>query len=137
MPGMKAAKQALDLGIICSDIEKSLAFYRDLLGLPKSGELEIPGMGIMHRLTFGDSDLKLWDPAKVPAAGELGLMAGLGFRYITFKIDNLEEVCKACEEAGVKFDAPRREAFPGVWLALVRDPDGNVVEFVEMAAPKA
>jgi catechol 2,3-dioxygenase-like lactoylglutathione lyase family enzyme len=34
---MQAAKDAIDLGIMCGDIHASLHFYHDLLGLPNVG----------------------------------------------------------------------------------------------------
>ena len=114
------------------DIEKSLAFYQDLLGLKKIGELPIP-FGHMHRLGFGDSFVKLVDPKSVPPAGVLGLTKALGFRYLTFQISNIDEVCAACQTAGVEFELPKQELMPGVTVAMVRDPDGNVVEFVQRA----
>jgi len=130
--GMKPAKNALDLGILVKDIQKSLAFYLDVLGLQKIGELPIP-FGHMHRLAFGDSFVKLVDPKKVPPAGEIELTKSLGFRYITFQVSNIDEVCAACEKAGVTFEMPKQELMPGVTIAMVRDPDGNVVEFVQRA----
>jgi len=129
---MKPAKNALDLGILVQDIQKSLAFYLDVLGLQKIGELPIP-FGHMHRLAFGDSFVKLVDPKKVPPAGEIGLTKALGFRYITFQVSNIDEVCAACEKAGVTFEMPKQQLMPGVTIAMVRDPDGNVVEFVQRA----
>jgi catechol 2,3-dioxygenase-like lactoylglutathione lyase family enzyme len=130
--GMNPAKNSLDLGILVKDIQKSLAFYMDVLGLKKIGELPIP-FGHMHRLAFGESFVKLVDPKKIPPAGELGLTKSLGFRYITFQISNIDEVCAACEKAGVTFEMPKQELMPGVTIAMVRDPDGNVVEFVQRA----
>lgn len=129
---MIPARNSLDIGILCADITRSLAFYEGLLGLKKIGEMPIP-FGHMHRLAFGDSFVKLVDPKKIPPAGELGLTRALGFRYLTFQITNIEEVCAACEAAGVTFDIPRQELMPGVTIAMVRDPDGNVVEFVQRA----
>lgn len=130
--GMIPAKTCVDIGILVNDIQKSLAFYQDLLGLKKIGELPIP-FGHMHRLGFGDSFVKLVDPKKIPPAGELGLTKALGFRYLTFQISNIDEVCAACEKAGVTFELPKQELLPGVTVAMVRDPDGNVVEFVQRA----
>lgn len=130
--GMKPAKQCIDIGIVVSDIQRSLAFYQDLLGLTKIGELPLP-FGLMHRLAFGDSFVKLVDPKKVPAGGPTGLMGQLGFRYLTFQIGNIDEVCAACEAAGVSFEIPKQELMPGVTIAMVRDPDGNTVEFVQRA----
>jgi catechol 2,3-dioxygenase-like lactoylglutathione lyase family enzyme len=129
---MIPARNCLDIGILCADIKRSLDFYEGLLGLKKIGEMPIP-FGHMHRLAFGDSFVKLVDPKKIPPAGELGLTRALGFRYLTFQITNIDEVCAACEAAGVTFDIPRQELMPGVTIAMVRDPDGNVVEFVQRA----
>lgn len=127
---MKPAKNAVDLGILCKDINASLAFYHGLLGLEKIGETPVP-FGLMHRLAFGESFVKLIDPKKVPDAGPLGLTRALGFRYLTFQISNIDEVCRECEQAGLSFDIPKQELMPGVTIAMVRDPDGNVVEFVQ------
>lgn len=130
--GMIPAKNCVDIGILVKDIALSLAFYQDLLGLKKIGELPIP-FGHLYRLGFGDSFVKLVDPKNVPPAGEIGLTKTLGFRYLTFQISNLDEVCAACEKAGVHFEMPKQELMPGVTIAMVRDPDGNVVEFVQRA----
>ncbi len=129
---MKAAKNAVDLGIIVKDIRQSLAFYQNLLGLEKIGETPLP-FGLMHRLSFGDSFIKLIDPKTVPPKGALGLDTALGFRYLTFQVSNIEEVCSACERAGISFEWPRQELMPGVTVAMVRDPDDNIVEFVQRA----
>lgn len=130
--GMQAAKQSIDIGIIVGDIGRSLAFYQDLLGLTKIGELPLP-FGHMHRLGFGESFVKLVDPKKVPGNGPTGLTGQLGFRYLTFQISNIDEVCAACAAAGVGFEIPKQELMPGVTIAMVRDPDGNIVEFVQRA----
>ena len=128
--GMKAAKNALDIGIVVKDIKASLAFYGDLLGLAKIQEVPL-WFGTMHRMAFGDSFVKLIDPKKVPPAGILGLEHALGFRYLTFQVSNIDEVCADCTKAGLKFDVEKNEFMPGVTIAMVRDPDGNVVEFVQ------
>jgi catechol 2,3-dioxygenase-like lactoylglutathione lyase family enzyme len=127
---MQPAKNAIDLGIVVRDIHASLAFYEGVLGLPKVQVMPVP-FGTMHRLAFGDSFVKLIDPSEAPAAGAIGLPRQLGFRYLTFQVANIDEVCAACEEAGTEFEIPRMELVPGVVIAMVRDPDGNVVEFVQ------
>lgn len=129
---MKPAKNAVDIGIVVRDIRASLAFYEGLLGLPKVQEMPLP-FGTMHRLAFGDSFVKLVDPTTVPPAGPVGLAKGLGLRYLTFQVSDLDEVVAACEAAGVPFEIPKVELMPGVTIAMVRDPDGNVVEFVQRA----
>jgi len=127
---MKPAKNCVDIGLVVKDIEKSLGFYHQLLGLEKLEEVPL-WFGTMHRLAFGDSFVKLIDPKEVPEGGTVGLEKQLGFRYLTFQIANLDEVCSACEAAGIPFEVAKMELRPGVKIAMVRDPDGNVVEFVE------
>lgn len=87
--------------------------------------------GTLHRLGFGDSFVKLIDPDNEPTATATGLTKHLGFRYLTFQISNIDDVCAACERAGVAFETPKQELLPGVTIAMVHDPDGNVVEFVQ------
>jgi len=127
---MKAAKEALDLGILVSDINASLKFYQQTLGLEKVGETKLP-FGLMHRLSFGNSFFKLIDPLKVPPKGPTGLVAQLGFRYVTLPVTNISEICGALNEKGIAFSVPETELIPGVRIAMVEDPDGNIVEFVQ------
>ncbi|MBU4567059.1 MAG: VOC family protein [Desulfarculus sp.] len=129
---LKPAKDSLDLGVVVSDIEASLAFYRDTLGLSYVGSNAV-GFGTLHRLRYGTSDFKLIDPANPVPAGPKGLMASLGLRYVTFVVTNLEEVCQKLAAMGVFFEREMVEIRPGVTIAMVHDPDGNVVEFVQIA----
>ncbi len=85
----------------------------------------------MHRLRFGNSDFKLIDPSPMPRKGPIGLGAQLGFRYVTFVINNLTKLCIELERKRIEFVVKEKEARPGVRIAMVKDPDGNIVEFVE------
>ena len=127
---MILAKNSLDLGVIVSDIEASLAFYRDKLGLDYVDNNSV-WFGTLHRLRFGSSDFKLLDPTTLPPAGAIGLEAALGFRYVTFAINNLDEVCDKLLADGITFEKEPFDIRPGVRIAMVQDPDGNVVEFVQ------
>ncbi len=127
---MKPAKNSLDLGVIARDIKASLHFYQKLLGLEFVGTMPL-WFGTMHRLRFGESDFKLIEPKEVPTKGAIGLENQLGFRYVTFVIENLSELCNDLKKNGIEFTVPEREIRPGVRIAMVKDPDGNIVEFVE------
>jgi len=129
---MKPGKDSLDLGIIVGDIKASLNFYKDTLGLEFVGLTPV-WFGTMHRLRFGSSDFKMIEPArdKVPPRGAVGLEAQLGFRYVTFVVKNLSELCQELKAKGVEFALPEKEVRPGTRIAMVKDPDGNIVEFVE------
>ena len=127
---MKPAKDSLDLGILVSDIKASLNFYQNILGLEFVGITPV-WFGTMHRLRFGTSDFKLVDPKTVPPKGVIGLEKQLGFRYVTFVIKNLTELCAELKGKGIEFALPETEVRPGIRVAMVKDPDGNIVEFVE------
>ncbi|MDO9210056.1 MAG: VOC family protein, partial [Deltaproteobacteria bacterium] len=127
---MKPAKDSLDLGIVVSDIKASLNFYQNILGLEFVGITPV-WFGTMHRLRFGTSDFKLIEPKTVPPPGAIGLEKQLGFRYVTFVIKNLSELCAELKGKGIEFALPEKEVRPGVRVAMVKDPDGNIVEFVE------
>lgn len=127
---MKPAKNSLDLGIIASDIKASLNFYQNTLGLEFVGTMPL-WFGTMHRLRFGESDFKLIEPNTVPPKGAIGLESQVGFRYVTFVITNLSELCAELRAKDVEFAVPERDMRPGVRIAMVKDPDGNIVEFVE------
>jgi catechol 2,3-dioxygenase-like lactoylglutathione lyase family enzyme len=127
---MKPAKDSLDLGVVVSDIKASLNFYQNILGLEFVGKMPV-WFGTMHRLRFGSSDVKLIEPNTVPPKGAIGLENQLGFRYMTFVVKNLSEICAALKGKGVEFAIPEKEMRPGLRIAMVKDPDGNIVEFVE------
>lgn len=127
---LKPAKDSLDIGILVSDIETSLNFYQNILGL-EFVEKRPVWFGTMYRLRFGSSDFKLIDPNSKLEKGPVGLDRQLGFRYITFVIKNLSELCMELRRKGIVFALPEKEIRPGVRIAMVEDPDGNIVEFVE------
>ena len=127
---MQPAKASIDLGVICGDIHASLLFYQTLLGLEKVGE-QPATTGSMHRLRFGNSYVKLIDPTNRPGGGPIGIDQQLGFRYLTFDITNLDAVCQHLEAHNVEFTRKKTQIGPGTTIAMVKDPDGNIVEFVE------
>ena len=47
-------QNAIDLGIVITDSEAALGFYRDLLGMDHEGDIPMPvgGGGTMHRLSL-------------------------------------------------------------------------------------
>lgn len=128
------AKSAVDLGIVITDSEKALAFYRDLLGMEHVGDMPMPigGGGTMHRLQCGDSLIKLVNLTNTPPASPGGGIPGaLGFRYLTLIVSNLDEILGECAAARVNIVVPATEIRPGVSIGMVEDPDGNWVEFVQ------
>ena len=131
--GVQLTKNSIDLGIVTTDPDRALAFYRDTLGFEPEGEMPLPGGGKMHRLLCGTSLIKIVVNAKEPpeSAPKGGLAGATGYRYWTMSVSNLEEIVKACSDGGYNVPIPVREVRPGVRIAMVEDPDGNWVEFLE------
>lgn len=129
-------QRAIDLGIVVTDSARALAFYRDLLGFVHEGDMPMPigGGGTMHRLRCGDSLIKLVAldtvPSARPAPGPID--AGTGYRYFTIHMSNIATVVDACVAAGVTVVVPVVELRPKVTIAIVEDPDGNLVEFLQV-----
>jgi catechol 2,3-dioxygenase-like lactoylglutathione lyase family enzyme len=131
--GVQLEKSAIDLGIVITDSEKSLGFYRDLLGYEHVADIPMPlGGGTMHRLQCGETLIKLIKYDTNPERrGDGGISASTGMRYFTMIISNLTEMMADCEAAGVEVAVPITTVRAGVTIGIVYDPDGNAVEFVE------
>ena len=125
----------LDLGIVVADGEAALAFYRDALGLELLGSNPLPGGGAtMHRLRCGASTVKLVAPDTVPADRAVGggLLAATGLRYLTISVTNIDEAVAGLAAAGHRVLREPVDIVPGARIAIVADPDGNPVEFLQM-----
>ncbi len=131
--GVVLTKDSIDLGIVVSDAEKSLAFYRDTLGFQAAGEMPMPGGGTMYRLLCGTSMIKLVCPRKTPPATAPagGIGGAFGYRYWTISVSNIEALVADCAAAGHTVAVPVTTLRPGITIAIVEDPDGNWVEFLQ------
>jgi glyoxylase I family protein len=128
---MEIAKPGIDLGVLVRDVDACVRFYTEDLGLPKVGEIPFPGNRTMHRIQIGDTVLKLMQYHDgPPPAGPREREAQAGIRYFTISVKNLPDVVKELEAKGHTFTIPLREARPGVWIAMLQDPDGNTVELL-------
>ncbi len=132
--GIQTAKPGIDLGIVTTNGDAMLAFYRDLLGLDYKGSMPMPvGGGTMHRMLCGDSLIKLVVVDAVPnGVVPGGIGGGAGYRYWTITVKNLSEMLQACADAGHQGVIREKEIRPGVRIGMVADPDGNWVEFLQV-----
>jgi catechol 2,3-dioxygenase-like lactoylglutathione lyase family enzyme len=55
-----------------------------------------------------------------------------GFRFISIWVPDIQEAYRKAEEAGSAVVYPALDARPGVRVAVIEDPDGNWIEFVQM-----
>lgn len=132
--GVALTKDSIDLGIVVTDPEAALAFYRDVLGFENAGEMAMPGGGTMYRLLCGTTLIKLVHPSTPPPATAPpgGIPGATGYRYFTISVSNIDEITDACAAAGRKVVVPVRELRAGITISIVEDPDGNWVEFLKV-----
>src|SRR4051794_36983000 len=130
---VQLTKDSFDLGIVVADIEASLAFYRDFLGLPFQRVMPMSKTTKLHFLAAGTGAIKLWEVTEPPAPNQKGwpLEGAPGFRYITLSISNIDEVVDAAGSASIEVRVPVTELMPGVKIAILADPDGNSVELLQ------
>jgi len=131
--GVNLVKDSVDLGIVVADAEACVRFYRDVLGLEYVAALPAPGGATMHQLMAGTSMIKLlaFDTPPDVAAPPGGIGDARGYRYWTMSVSNIHDVVAACEAAGHPPRFGPVEIRAGVHIALVTDPDGNLVEFLQ------
>ncbi|MFV0257117.1 MAG: VOC family protein [Acidimicrobiales bacterium] len=131
---LQLTKSAIDLGIVITDSDRSLAFYRDLLGFRHEGDIPMPiGSGTMHRLWCGDSLIKLvkFDDNPDATAPPGGIGGASGMRYFTIHCSNIPAMAEAARAASVPIKVEPTEIREGVSIAIFADPDGNWVELVD------
>jgi catechol 2,3-dioxygenase-like lactoylglutathione lyase family enzyme len=130
----KLNKDFIEIGIVVSDAERSLTFYRDVLGLPYLGDLTFPGAH-MWRFAAGTSVVKLLEHDPAPeAANPRGDAPAVGFRYMSLFVENLDEVVADCAAFGSAVPIPVTAFGDAVRFAFVEDPDGNRIELLDLKA---
>jgi len=119
------------------ELDRSLAFYRDLLGLSVEGVEEFHrGAKPFVSVRIGESLLDLVpDPTYDPSHASAG-----GFVHFCVTLDNLTDSVTALRAKGVRFlhdDPMPRGGARGIGLSIyAEDPDGYVVELKEHRGDK-
>ncbi|HLY34939.1 MAG TPA: VOC family protein [Jatrophihabitantaceae bacterium] len=126
----KINNDGIEIGIVVRDAEKSLAFYRDVLGLDYLGDLTFPG-NHMWRFQAGKSVIKLLEQTPTPEAAN-PVDDASGFRYLSLFVSNIDELVADVEAAGCTIAIPVTEFQPGARFAFVQDPEGNRIELLDV-----
>ena len=150
------AKESIDIGMIVTDIEKSVEFYTKAIGMKELKGFSVPAdvankSGLTNNkpltvrvLSLGDAKdgthlklIALPNTQSAPSENEY-IHSQLGFRYLTIYVKDTNAAVERLKEAGARpvakspVELPKSLA-PGMFLTVVRDPDGN---FVELVGPK-
>jgi predicted enzyme related to lactoylglutathione lyase len=125
----------IDIGIVVRDIDACLPFYRDVVGLKFIADFKIPGGSHMWMLACGPCMVKLVTHEPTPDATNPlgGSHGGTGLRYWTMGVNDIGAAVAKCEAANAPIHVPITEIMPGTRIAMIEDPEGNVVEFLESA----
>ncbi len=115
----------LHASFIVSDTKRSLAFYRDVLGLEVDSQRPDPGFpGAWLKVGEGSIHLlELPNPDTVTGRPEHGGRD----RHLALAVEHLDALATALEKAGIPFTRSRS----GRRAIFCRDPDGNALEFIE------
>jgi catechol 2,3-dioxygenase-like lactoylglutathione lyase family enzyme len=126
----------IDVAIVVRDPAACLPFYRDALGLRLVFDLDLPTGSHMWQFAVGECAVKLVSHETTPDAANPpgGSMGGTGLRYWTMGVDDIDAAIAPCVTAGAPIPLPVTQLMPGIRIAMIEDPEGNVVELLEQKA---
>lgn len=109
-----------------SDLDESLDFYCNKLGLVELRRKEVPAgrFTLVFLAAPGDESAQVeltwnWDPEEY--AG------GRNFGHLAYAVDDIYALCQKLMEAGVTINRPPRDGY----MAFVRSPDGISIELLQ------
>lgn len=109
-----------------TDLDASLAFYCDALGLEELRRSEHEGgrFTLVFLAAPGDHDAQVeltfnWDPEE--------LDGGRNFGHLAYAVDDIHATCQRLVDHGVTINRPPRDGR----MAFVRSPDGISVELLQ------
>ena len=124
------------IGMAVSDLDRSIAFYRDLLGLKLLLRKTMPsGNGELAFMDTGNGQLELICPEPKVATPARPIPDGeAGIRHLTFAFDDIQETFDKLMAAGVQpYERPRDALNKEIVarVAFVVDPDGILIELAQ------
>jgi lactoylglutathione lyase len=115
-----------------TDLDQSLRFYCDALGLREVRRREYPQgrFTLVFLAAPGDEDAQVeltynWDPEQYGS--------GRAFGHLAYEVDDIYAACRRLQEHGVTINRPPRDGR----MAFVRSPDQISVELLQKGAPLA
>ena len=131
----------VDLGIVCSNFEQSLHFYRDLLGFEEVLDIRIPKEVATAaclaprefrqvRLRAGDTLIKLMEIESPPEPRSFDFQSGV--RWLTFIVADVPSLMSKLKGRGVEFMAEPVSAPDAKHVVCAKGPDGMLIELVQL-----
>lgn len=110
-----------------SDVEQAAAFYTEQLGFDRSWSFESADGRTQNQYVAGDSgvELQLSD-----TAGQTDLEQGSLWDHVALKVDDVDAAFDRIDNHGVVKE-PADQPAAGARTAMIKDPDGHVVELVQ------
>ena len=147
------ARTTIDLGVVVSDIDASVKFYTEAIGFTQMEGFKVPAdFAVDTGLTDSKPlDIAVLQLGEGESATKLKLMqlpgvkskksdnrfihSQLGVSYITVFVNDTNQATARLKKSDVKPLAKGPVELPkglpqGVFLTVVQDPDGNLVELV-------
>ncbi|MBU3708309.1 MAG: VOC family protein [Burkholderiaceae bacterium] len=113
-----------------SDLDASIKFYRDALGLEVLRSQEYPGgrFTLVFLAAPGDEEAQVeltynWDPEE--------LSGGRNFGHLAYAVDDVYALCERLQSHGVTILRPPRDGR----MAFVRSPDNVSIELLQRGQP--
>ena len=139
---MKPRIKVLTLGV--DDLERSLAFYRDGMGLETKGitgqQFEDGAVVFFHM--NDDLILALWPSASLSKDAGIDAtrkrLGAVSIGHIVKSREEVDAVMRQAEKAGAAVTDPPHDRFWGGYSGYFRDPDGHLWEIAwnpEFTAP--
>lgn len=135
------------IGICVADLERSLRFYRDVLGFAYRAEIRVTGEPSTTLLQLDDVDLRAVylerDGTRIEllhyaapghrGTGETRPMNQLGLTHLSLRVDDLATTLADLKSAGVRILDRTHIDIPafGAAAIFVTDPDGVLIELVQ------
>ncbi len=116
------------IAIRTTDIERSAAFYRDVLRMTERKRLHFPDGTYLIMLGVGETCVELFGGGKLrdmtEDAGEIG------FTHIALAVDDVDGEYARIRALGYSFHVEPRTV-QGLRVAFFRDPDGISIELLQ------
>ncbi len=115
-------------GIRAADLERSLRFYTDVLGLEL---LEVVTVLDQPFYFVGNNTIRIEIEQANPAQIEAATGPQAGLYHLAFEVDDLEGTAARLRDAGAQFLLPPSQVREDRKIAFILDPDGVAVQLIQ------